>query len=58
MRPGFIHTGITPSATSPLVRMPAAPIEAVKICMSLRPCRMLLSGLPRPVVPGPVFGMS
>ena len=23
-----------------------------------RPCRMLFSGLPRPVVPGPVAGMS
>ena len=53
MRSGFSHTGISPSATSALHAMPFGPIEAVKISMSARPWRMLLSGLPRPVAPGP-----
>ena len=54
MRSGFSQTGISPSATSALVSMPFGPIEAVKIGRSLRPWRMLFSGLPRPVAPGPV----
>ena len=57
MRSGFIHTGISPSATSAEQATPFGEMEAVQISMSLRPWRMLFSGLPRPVAPCPVYGI-
>ena len=53
---GSIQTGKNPSATSADAETPLCVIVAAYIGISSSQCRILFSGLPRPVAPAPVYG--